>query len=156
VGGLSQAAAAALLTGASFEELANQMLAGLAVQAAGEAIWQTIKGFGALGLAALGSPNAAAAAELHFQAAGMAAAFAVAAGAGAMATGGMGGESKPNAGGGSSFANGGGANPYQGTGGGDTQVSVYIGGEQVTGVVVRESRKQAHRGGYAPRIPVTT
>lgn len=146
--GLSQAAAAALLTGGSFRKLANDVLKSVAVQAAGLAIFETAKGLGNLALAAFGVPNAAAAASLNFQSAAMYGAVATVAGVGAGATGGLrsGGSARsmsvgaaPSMGGTSQYAGGG--------NGGATVVQVYISGEQVTRAVrVEQSRAQMSGG----------
>jgi hypothetical protein len=149
--GLSNAAAAALLTGGSFKKLANDVLKSIAVQAAGLAIFETAKGFGNLALAAFGVPNAAAAASLNFQSAAMYGAVAAVAGAGAGATGGLrsGGSARAMSAGVAPSM--GGTSQYGGGSGGATVVQVYISGEQVTRAVRVEQSRQRMSGGITGR-----
>lgn len=154
--GLSHAAAAAILTGESFKAATNLMMQGLAVKAGGEAIWETAQGIAqtARYISSYGLDAAAAAsAAEHFSAAGMYLSIAAVAGAAAMATGGMGGGAGGVGNGGASSGGGGGmSNPYQSQGGGPTQVTVYIGGELVTGAVIAETKQAERRGGKEPRM----
>ena len=149
--GLSNAAAAALLTGGSFKKLANDVLKSVAVQAAGLAIFETAKGLGNLALAAFGVPNAAAAASLNFQSAAMYGAVAAIAGAGAGATGGLrsGGSARAMSAGVAPSM--GGTSQYGGGSGGATVVQVYISGEQVTRAVRVEQSRQRLSGGITGR-----
>lgn len=149
--GLSNAAAAALLTGGSFKKLANDVLKSIAVQAAGLAIFETAKGLGNLALAAFGIPNAAAAAALNFQSAAMYGAVATVAGIGAGATGGLrsGGSARSVSVGAAPSM--GGTSQYGGGSGGATVVQVYISGEQVTRAVRVEQSRQRMTGGITGR-----
>lgn len=149
--GLSNAAAAALLTGGSFKKLANDVLKSIAVQAAGLAIFETAKGLGNLALAAFGIPNAAAAASLNFQSAAMYGAVATVAGIGAGATGGLrsGGSARSVSVGAAPSM--GGTSQYGGGSGGATVVQVYISGEQVTRAVRVEQSRQRMTGGITGR-----
>lgn len=149
--GLSNAAAAALLTGGSFRKLANDVLKSIAVQAAGLAIFETAKGLGNLALAAFGVPNAAAAASLNFQSAAMYGAVATVAGIGAGATGGLrsGGSARAVSVGAAPSM--GGTSQYGGGSGGATVVQVYISGEQVTRAVRVEQSRQRMTGGITGR-----
>lgn len=145
--GLSTAAAASLLTGKSFKHAANELLKSLAVQAAGQAIWETALGVGSLAMAAMGNPTAGASAALHFKAAGMFGALAAAFAGGASMTGGLrdGGASASGGGGGSAAAVGTGG----GGGRGETPVyvSVQIGEEPVAAIMRRSNEREARRGG---------
>ena len=148
------AAAAALLTGKSFKRAANDLLKSLAVQAAGEAIWQTAQGIGATALAAFGNPAAAASAAAHFKSAAVFAGLAVAFGGGAMATGGMGssgGGRGASAGGGSGMASAAGTNPYRSESSAPQPIHIHIGAETVTRVVDGERRREARRDGISAR-----
>lgn len=149
--GLSNAAAAALLTGGSFKKLANDVLKSIAVQAAGLAIFETAKGLGNLALAAFGVPNAAAAASLNFQSAAMYGAVATVAGIGAGATGGLrsGGSARAVSVGAAPSM--GGTSQHGGGSGGATVVQVYISGEQVTRAVRVEQSRQRMTGGITGR-----
>ena len=148
--GLSTAAAASLLTGRSFKEAANNLLKSLAIQAAGQAIWETALGVGSLAMAAMGNPTAGASAALHFKAAGMFGVLAASFAGGASMTGGLrdGGGSPASGGGG-----GGGSSAAVGTGGGGGRgdapvyVSVQIGEEPVAAIMRRSNEREARRGG---------
>lgn len=152
--GLSQAAAASLLTGKSFRAAANELLKSLAVQAAGQAIWETALGIGSLALAAFGNPAAAASASLHFKAAGMFAGLSLAFAGGAGFTGGMRGGSGgggASAGGGGGMASAAGTNPYQPSQRAPQPIVIQIGAEVVTRVVDGERRREARRDGITAR-----
>lgn len=151
--GLSQAAAASLLTGKSFRAAANELLKSLAVQAAGQAIWETALGVGSLALAAFGNPAAAASASLHFKAAGMFAGLSLAFAGGAGFTGGMrgGGGGGASAGGGGGMASAAGTNPYQPSQRAPQPIVIQIGAEVVTRVVDGERRREARRDGITAR-----
>jgi hypothetical protein len=146
--GLSTAAAASLLTGKSFKHAANELLKSLAVQAAGQAIWETALGVGSLAMAAMGNPTAGASAALHFKAAGMFGVLAASFAGGASMTGGM-----RDGGGSSAGAGGGGSSAAVGTGGGGGRgeapvyVSVQIGEEPVASIMRRSNEREARRGG---------
>lgn len=147
--GLSTAAAASLLTGRSFKEAANSLLKSLAIQAAGQAIWETALGVGSLAMAAMGNPAAGASAALHFKAAGMFGVLAASFAGGASMTGGL------REGGGSSASGGSGygGSAAVGTGGGSGRgeapvyVSVQIGEEPVAAIMRRSNEREARRGG---------
>lgn len=140
--GLSQAAAAALLTGGSFRKLANDVLKSIAVQAAGLAIFETARGLGYLALGNFAS------ASLAFESAAMYGIVATGAGVGAGMTGGLrsGGSARSMSVGAAPSM--GGTSQYAGSGnGGATVVQVYISGEQVTRAVrVEQSRAQMSGG----------
>lgn len=152
--GLSMAAAASLLTGKSFKQAANDLLKSLAVQAAGEAIWQTAQGLGALALAAFGNPAAAASAAAHFKSAAVFTGLAVAFGGGAMATGGLGaggGGASASRGSGAGMASAAGTNPYRSEASAPRPIHIHIGSETVTRVVDGERRREARRDGISAR-----
>ena len=146
--GLGQAAAAAILTGKSFVDMANKMAQSLAIRAAGEAIWELAQAAGNYALFLFtGSTNAAAAASAHLESAGLYASIAAGAIAGTAATGGF------SAGGGSRGRHGSGGggteldNPYASTRGASTNLTVVIGGEVVSRQVIRETARQERTGG---------
>lgn len=146
--GLSTAAAASLLTGKSFKQAANELLKSLAVQAAGQAIWETALGVGSLAMAAMGNPAAGASAALHFKAAGMFGVLAASFAGGASMTGGLrdgGGSSAGGGGGGSSAAVGTGGSGSRGEA--PVYVSVQIGEEPVAAIMRRSNEREARRGG---------
>lgn len=152
--GLSNAAAASLLTGRSFKHAANEMLKGLAVQAAGQAIWETALGVGKLAMAAFGNPKALVAAGLHFKSAAMFAGLSAAFAGGASLTGGM--RSGGGGGGGGGQGSGGmasaaGTNPYQAEQRTAQPIVIQIGAEVVTRVVDGERRREARRDGITAR-----
>jgi hypothetical protein len=151
--GLSQAAAASLLTGKSFRAAANELLKSLAVQAAGQAIWETALGIGSLAMAAMGTPGALASAGLHFKAAGVFAGLSAAFAGGAGFTGGMrgGGSGGASAGGGGGMASAAGTNPYQPSQRAPQPIVIQIGAEVVTRVVDGERRREARRDGITAR-----
>lgn len=151
--GLSQAAAASLLTGKSFRAAANELLKSLAVQAAGQAIWETALGIGSLAMAAMGTPGALASAGLHFKAAGVFAGLSAAFAGGAGFTGGMrgGGGGGASAGGGGGMASAAGTNPYQPSQRAPQPIVIQIGAEVVTRVVDGERRREARRDGITAR-----
>lgn len=151
--GLSQAAAASLLTGKSFRAAANELLKSLAVQAAGQAIWETALGIGSLAMAAMGTPGALASAGLHFKAAGVFAGLSAAFAGGAGLTGGMrgGGGGGASAGGGGGMASAAGTNPYQPSQRAPQPIVIQIGAEVVTRVVDGERRREARRDGITAR-----
>lgn len=148
--GLSTAAAASLLTGKSFKQAANELLKSLAVQAAGQAIWETALGVGSLAMAAMGNPAAGASAALHFKAAGMFGVLAASFAGGASMTGGLrdgGGSSAGGGGGGSSAAVGTGGSGSRGEA--PVYVSVQIGEEPVAAIMRRSNEREARRGGMS-------
>jgi len=150
--GLSTAAAASLLTGKSFKQAANDLLKSLAVQAAGQAIWETALGVGSLAMAAMGNPAAAASAGLHFKAAGMFAGMSVAFAGGAGLTGGMrGGGGSAGGGSGGGMASAAGTNPYRSESSAPQPIHIHIGSETVTRVVDGERRREARRDGISAR-----
>lgn len=150
--GLSMAAAASLLTGKSFKQAANDLLKSLAVQAAGQAIWETALGVGSLAMAAMGNPAAAASAGLHFKAAGMFAGLSVAFAGGAGLTGGMrGGGGSAGSGSGGGMASAAGTNPYRSESSAPQPIHIHIGAETVTRVVDGERRREARRDGISAR-----
>lgn len=143
--GLSNAAAAALLTGGSFKKLANDVLKSIAVQAASLAIFETAKGLGNLAIGNVAS------AALNFESAAMYGAVATVAGIGAGATGGLrsGGSARSVSVGAAPSM--GGTSQYGGGSGGATVVQVYISGEQVTRAVRVEQSRQRMTGGITGR-----